>query len=176
MASKEDGRTGYLIIIWESYEHHMKLKKDPAYPEMIKSLGLAVSGPIDVQHVDFDATKALDAPATEISVITLKADTSLEDFHAKSTAVREHLNNEPSCHAMVGGESRENKGTYFSLTGWDNIQVFAGRTYDLVERNLVAPKSHIDLTAKDEFKEFVKNFLEIADIDVAHSNMVKYPA
>ncbi|KAG5652876.1 hypothetical protein H0H81_003239 [Sphagnurus paluster] len=149
-----------LPSVWESYEHHMKLTQEPAYPEMIKSIAPAVSGPTDLQHVDFDedATKALDAPATEVVVLTPKSGTAQEDFDAKIATLRESLNKEPACHVVAVGESREKKGTWFMLIGWDSIE------------------AHMDVAAKDALKEIVKSFFAIADVDLVHTNLVKHTA
>ncbi|KAG5638727.1 hypothetical protein H0H81_010710 [Sphagnurus paluster] len=145
-------------MILFSYEDHMKLAQDPSYPGMISPLTLAMSGPTDVQHVDFDedGTKALDAPATEIVLLTLKPDTALADLHSRLKNLKDTVEKVPTCHAVAVGESRDKNGTWFILMGWDSIQ------------------AHKDVAAKPEFQEIGKSLFAIADVNPVHIKLVEH--
>ncbi|KAF5382663.1 hypothetical protein D9615_002902 [Tricholomella constricta] len=156
----EDGRSGYLVVIWETYEHHMNFKQHVSYPGLLTAVSLARSGPLDIQHVDFDrdAVLSFDVPATELVFMTPKAGVSLDDFHDKLATLREHLIKDTTCHAIAVGASRENKGTWLMVLGWDSVQ------------------AHVDAVSEGIFPELVKNLFAVADIDLKHTNLVKYAA
>ncbi|KAG6840522.1 hypothetical protein C0991_006195 [Blastosporella zonata] len=154
----EDKRTGYLFVIWETYDHHMKLTKHESYPGLIDSLNLARSAPLDVQHVDFDedAAVAFGSGATEVVTFTPHPDVNLKEAQELVKTLTEQLLAQKACHSVVVGESREKKGTYFMLVGWDSVQ------------------SHLGAVSKDPFPETIKKLHALAEIDLKHTELTKY--
>ncbi|KAF8073751.1 hypothetical protein FPV67DRAFT_763649 [Lyophyllum atratum] len=155
----EDGRTGYLVVIWKTYEHHMNLMRQPSYPGLIACLTRARSGPLDLQHVDFDndIAPALEAPATEFAFMTPKPGASIDDFKAKLKVLGDTMTKEGVCRVPLGlGESTEHKGTWVMVIGWDSVQ------------------AHKDAVSKGPYPELIKSLQELAYIDLKHANLVKY--
>ncbi|KAG6916916.1 hypothetical protein DXG01_004677 [Tephrocybe rancida] len=159
----EDNRTGYVFVsacflIWDTYDHHMKLTKHESYPGLITSLKLAQSGPLDVQHVDFDedAAVAFGSGATEIVTLVPHEGADLKEVEDLTTTLRKYLIAEKTCHSVTVGESREKKGTYFMLVGWDTVQ------------------DHIDAVSKGPFPDIIKKLHALADLKLHHSELTKY--
>ncbi|KAG6874134.1 hypothetical protein C0995_005550 [Termitomyces sp. Mi166 len=153
----EDNRNGYLFVIWETYDHHMKLTKHESYPALLSALKRAQSGPLDVQHVDFDedAALALSSPATE--VVTLVPNPgAAEESKDLVVKLRENLKVQGVCHSVALGESRENKGTWFMLLGWDSVQV------------------HYDAVSKGALPEIIKKLYELNTLGLKHVKLTKY--
>ncbi|GLB38386.1 hypothetical protein LshimejAT787_0502510 [Lyophyllum shimeji] len=155
----EDGSTGYLIVKWETYEHHMRLTQQPHYQNLISALERARSGPLDLQHVDNfdkDVAPSLEAPATEFALITPKDGASLEAFQETLENLGENLLKEKTCHHVAAGESREKEGTWVMVIGWDSVQ------------------AHVTAVAQGVFPELIKNLKNMATIEIKHANLVKY--
>ncbi|KAG6899231.1 hypothetical protein C0993_012102 [Termitomyces sp. T159_Od127] len=154
----EDNRSGYLFVIWETYDHHMKFTKHESYPAAIASLARAQAGPMDVQHVDFDedAAIALGAPVTEVVTLEPKSAADKEARSLSVTKLKEKMILQESCHSFTTGESREKKGTNFVLVGWDSVQAH----YDVVEGGV--------------FPEMIKNLHMVNEIELKHTKLTKY--
>ncbi|RDB18022.1 hypothetical protein Hypma_000708 [Hypsizygus marmoreus] len=154
----EDGTTGYLVVVWETYEDHTRSKEHAKYPDLLESLRLAASGPLDVQHVpfDIDSSAVFGAPATEIAIITPKADASKDVFSSTFRTLREELIKEKSCHSVIWGESRERSPSIVLAIGWDSVQ------------------AHADAVAGGVFPDIIGSLSALADINLTHTSFVKY--
>ncbi|KAG6896094.1 hypothetical protein C0992_010344 [Termitomyces sp. T32_za158] len=153
----EDNRSAYLFVIWETYDHHMKFTKHESYPAAIASLKRAQAGPLDVQHVNFDedAALAMDAPVTEIVTLVPKLGVD-EEARDIMTKLKDKLNAHGSCHCATMGESRENKGTFFMLLGWDSVQ------------------AHYDVVNNGVFPEMIKGLYAVNQVELKHAKLIKY--
>ncbi|KAG6816425.1 hypothetical protein H0H87_006162 [Tephrocybe sp. NHM501043] len=147
-------------ILWETYDHHQKLKKHESYPGLIASLKLAMSGDLNVQHVDFDedAAAVFTSGATEVITLTPHPEVELKEFHDTLKTLRELLATENSCKSSALGESREKKGTWFWIIGWDSVQ------------------AHQDAVAEDAALKVIKQLTSLAEVEVKHVKLVKYAA
>ncbi|KAF8073749.1 hypothetical protein FPV67DRAFT_1650552 [Lyophyllum atratum] len=154
----EDGRTGYLIVIWETYERCMDFEQQPSYVELQSCLSLARSSFLDSQHIDFDedAAPSLEAPTTEIATLNPQPGVSLHNFHIRAMLLREGLVHEETCHSVAWGESKEKKGSWILAIGWDSMQ------------------DHLDAVSTSMFPELIGSLEERAAIYVEHTNLVKY--
>ncbi|KAG6829894.1 hypothetical protein H0H92_003027 [Tricholoma furcatifolium] len=154
----EDDRTGYLFVIWETIDHHTKLMNAEVYPELKQSLGLACSGPLDMQHVDFDgdAAAVFASPAMELVTMVPHSGVDLKEFHDLITDLRTNLLAASSCHFVTLGESTENKGTWFLLVGWDSVE------------------AHYEAVGKGAVVEIIKDLHRVSKIELKHSIISKY--
>jgi len=136
----------------------MNFQQHPSYTDLQSFLARARSNPLDVQHVDFqtDVAPVLEAPTTEIGVLTPRRDVPISHFHVTATLLREGLLKEEPCHAMAWGESRENKGTWVLASGWDSLQ------------------AHLDTVSTGGFLDLIDGLEERAAIFIEHTNLVKY--
>ncbi|KAG6896095.1 hypothetical protein C0992_010346 [Termitomyces sp. T32_za158] len=153
----EDNRGAYLFVIWETYDHHMKFTKHESYAAAIASLKRAQAGPLDVQHADFDkdAALAMGAPVTEVVTLIPKPGVD-EEARDIVTKLKERLNAHGSCYCATLGESRENKGTFFMLLGWDSVQ------------------AHYDVVNDGVFPEMIKSLYVVNQVELKHAKLIKY--
>ncbi|KAG5648346.1 hypothetical protein DXG03_004918 [Asterophora parasitica] len=143
---------------WDSYDHHRSFKGHPNFPKLISSLAPAHSdGPLDVQNVDFDqdAAPALNAGATEVVFLSPRAGVDLEDFLAAVKTLRAALV-EQGVRGIALGESKEKKGTWVFVLGWDSVQ------------------AHTETVAKGAFPELIGKLLALANADIKHVGLTKY--
>ncbi|KAF9468498.1 hypothetical protein BDZ94DRAFT_1245503 [Collybia nuda] len=155
----EDGRTGYLIVVWESYEHHKRLMEHEDYGGLVQSLISSTSGNLEMQHIDFDgdSTLALTSPATEF--VTFKAKPNSEE---KLVSAFKRLAGElikaSSCHCVVFGESREHKGTFMTAIGWDSVE------------------AHQKTVEDEALKAIIDDLYAAADLEIRHTSLVQFSA
>ncbi|KAG6820223.1 hypothetical protein H0H93_003725 [Arthromyces matolae] len=145
--------------LWESYEHHIELtKRDDIYPNLIASIRLAQSGPIDMQHVNFDgdATRALESPVTEVVVLSLKERADGKESRSLVAELGTNLISQKECHSVVVGESMENKGVVFMLLGWDSVE------------------AHVKAVSEGVFPEIIDKLNALNGIEIAHTKLTRY--
>ncbi|EPQ49812.1 hypothetical protein GLOTRDRAFT_134581, partial [Gloeophyllum trabeum ATCC 11539] len=77
----EDPTNGYLFVLWQTLGHHKALMSGPTYPALVETLKPAVGGPFEMLHINFtkDPTPALEAPVTEVALVTLKPGKTKEE-------------------------------------------------------------------------------------------------
>ncbi|KAF9013223.1 hypothetical protein BDQ17DRAFT_1343013 [Cyathus striatus] len=122
----EDEKTGYLVVIWETYEHHKIVTEQADYPQLIETLKACFSGSIDVQHVEFNAdiSAVFEAPVTEFAAATLKPGETKEDAILPVQKLTAALDNtEGTVKPAVWGASRERADTLIFCVGWPSKQV-----------------------------------------------------
>ncbi|KAF7346426.1 hypothetical protein MSAN_01870500 [Mycena sanguinolenta] len=155
----EDKKTGYFVSVWDSYEAHQKVIKDPNYAGIIEALKPAVSGPFERHHINVssDPTAALTAPAVEFVVFTLKDGAAdkltplMEELGAGAdTAAGAH----PPC---AWGQSVEDKNKFLLVIGWDTVQAH----WDAVKEGTA-------------LHGIVVKIKEFADLWIGHSHMKKH--
>ncbi|KAF8887178.1 hypothetical protein BD779DRAFT_533802 [Infundibulicybe gibba] len=124
----EDKKTGYLLIVWGSYELHKKFIDDPNYGKIVQGLLPGYAGGLetsDMQHIVFpqDPANALSAPISEFAFFVLKEGVKKEAL-LESLGVLSAEADKVTAHApSVYGESREHPNTFVLTIGWDSVEV-----------------------------------------------------
>lgn len=82
------------------------------------------AGKFEIQHIDFnnDSTVALTSPATEFVTFKVKPD-SEEKLVSAFKNLSGGLTTAVASRGAVYGASREHKGTFVALIGWDSFEV-----------------------------------------------------
>ncbi|KAH9480649.1 hypothetical protein JR316_0007249 [Psilocybe cubensis] len=160
--AEEDGVTLYLLVVWETLEHHRALQRRPGYPQIV-GLGPAIDGELQMHHVEFnkDISSALNAPVTEIVRLALKPGVQtatkerlyelLKDGGEKIDAKNTHV-------PAIWGQSTEDTQVFWFLCGWDSVKVHT----DII---------HGDLA---NFAPFIGGINEIGDTTVLHAKLLKH--
>lgn len=118
--------------MWDAIQSHHDLQANKAvYGEFKKNItSLAKSHP-DILHVQIkngDPYKALNAPVTAFTTITLKPGESKELLEEKVREVTEAGNSIPASwgsYGIVSGPIIEKEATYALIIGWDSAEVSA---------------------------------------------------
>ncbi|TFK74836.1 hypothetical protein BDN72DRAFT_955493 [Pluteus cervinus] len=124
----EDEKTGYLLIVWETYEHHKALIDSAGYGQIVAQLKTGIDEtapvPFELIHIplDTDPTAALEAEVTEVAIFTPKAD-------KVETVIPELRNLEQELNKVKGSrppstlnEVREKPGNWGFIVGWDSVE------------------------------------------------------
>ncbi|KAF9821601.1 hypothetical protein IEO21_00447 [Rhodonia placenta] len=160
----EERKHSYLVNVWDAIQSHHDLQANKAvYGEFKKNItSLAKSHP-DILHVQIkngDPYKALNAPVTAFTTITLKPGESKELLEEKVREVTEAGNSIPASwgsYGIVSGPIIEKEATYALIIGWDSAEAHWKTVTTVPE--LVNPLTEIR---------------GLADIGSAHVALVEY--
>ncbi|RPD59180.1 hypothetical protein L226DRAFT_536186 [Lentinus tigrinus ALCF2SS1-7] len=158
----EDKATTYLLVVWESYEHHEKLMKDEVtYP----ILGSALSSVLDLSKISLlhvkptnEPYKAFEAPVLEIVTYTLHDGQSKTKLEGLVDKLANHLTNTAKSSTEVAnvfhtswGPTREKDNVLVLFIGWPSIE------------------AHLDLVKNDPGAiDIIGQCKAISDVDVIH--------
>ncbi|KAF8627398.1 hypothetical protein AX17_006213 [Amanita inopinata Kibby_2008] len=120
----EDNKTGFVVIVWETYEHHKKLIDSPSYRQVREALGPLVAGEPQMLHVSFntDITAAFKAPTTEFAFLKAKAGSSKKDCEETIQQLLDLLAPSKGLYPPPAwGESREVSDLFVTTIGWENV-------------------------------------------------------
>ncbi|KAI0692999.1 hypothetical protein C8T65DRAFT_668861 [Cerioporus squamosus] len=160
----EDKATAYLLVVWESYEHHEKLINDAeTYPKLtggITSLFDLAKGPLTMVHVNSTSEpyKAFEAPVAEIATFTLHEGKSKSELEELVDSLAKHLAEvvrtkaeEASVFHASWGPVREKDNVLVLFIGWTSVA------------------AHWDVVKGDAGSgEFIGKLRAIADVSVIH--------
>ncbi|EPQ53605.1 hypothetical protein GLOTRDRAFT_100664 [Gloeophyllum trabeum ATCC 11539] len=154
----EDPTKGYLFVLWQTLEHHKALMSGPTYPALVETLKPAVGGPFEMLHINFtkDPTPALEAPVTEVALVTLKPGKTKEEVG-------------PLLHKLTGlptpgivlstwGPTVEKEETLIIAAGWESV-----------EAHKQASKG-----VSGEVAQLIASIRELVDIKITHGKLKKY--
>ncbi|KAF8177034.1 hypothetical protein BJ912DRAFT_986347 [Pholiota molesta] len=155
----EEEKTGYLVVAWETYEHHLALMKREGYPDIIGLAPVFGEGDPKLYHVDFieSPETALAQNATEILIMTLKEGKTKEDLAAAIAVLGAKITAEEGCSKpLAWGETREEPGkTFFSFLGWESS------------------KRHVEVVGQNSYETPIQNMYAAADIKIVHVDFKK---
>ncbi|KAF6757413.1 hypothetical protein DFP72DRAFT_1044293 [Ephemerocybe angulata] len=124
----EDGKTVYIVLVWESYDLHEKARADPIYAELGAQMKdtLIGPGPYSLEFtVMKDFTISLEAPNTEITYYKIKEGKTKEEL----TSQFDNMNGIFGSQGFTGahppaayGELIEMPGTFLAISGWDRAE------------------------------------------------------
>ncbi|KAF4617764.1 hypothetical protein D9613_006147 [Agrocybe pediades] len=159
--AEEDGKTLYLLNIWETLEHHQTLMKRPGYPSVLGFDPSVGEGTFTINHVEFiqDYKPAIDAPCTELLVFNLKEGKSTEDLYHGIDGIASKVHEINAQYAPVAyGEALEKDDRrVYALLGWDS------------------KAKHLELTAGVAyFKPWVEKLREASAFKMVHVNLEKH--
>jgi len=159
--AEEDKKTIFLIIVWETFEHHKALLDDPEFPGII-GLGPSIfPDEIKVTHVKFiqDPFPALSAPTTEIVYTTLKEGKTQEDLYEVLTVLASKLDVDAPYPPIAWGESLQEPGKRCGIVlGWNNS------------------KEHFDLVERPSYATPIQNLFNTVDLKMFHAALKKHSA
>ncbi|KAF7422424.1 hypothetical protein PC9H_010580 [Pleurotus ostreatus] len=144
---QEDKTKGYVLNVWETYEHHAALMQEPNYPEVVTAFSLMPAAPMPentvMDHVAFAPypVTALDAPVTEMAILTLKEGQDAKVLNEELAKLAKALDAAKGAHPPCSfGASRQRPEHNVLLVGWDNVQAHLDSVYgpggptDVIER------------------------------------------
>lgn len=96
------------------------------YPAFVESLKLTLASPLHIQHVEFDgdATAALTAPVTEITVAKPKEGHTVADIEAVIAELRKNSHLVKGAYPpLAWGKVQQEPEMYVLAIGWDSVEV-----------------------------------------------------
>ncbi|KAI9573408.1 hypothetical protein HD554DRAFT_2055825 [Boletus coccyginus] len=152
----EDASTGYIILNWDSYEAHKAFIDSPSYSALLEKLkpSLGASGKAEMYHVQFSApTIALEKPATEVCILTLKAPENRATVVDILSTISEATEK-----AVVFGQTREDENKYILIGGWPTVE------------------AHLETIARPEVTAILEKLYSLVDKDHHyHTKLLQYP-
>ncbi|PFH54109.1 hypothetical protein AMATHDRAFT_882 [Amanita thiersii Skay4041] len=155
----EDEKTGYLVVVWETYEHHKKLTESPSYKDLLDAFKPLYTGEFTIRHIpcEVDPHTAFTAPTTEFALLRPNGvgkeacqETIGELFQLMVTCPGIHL-------PMSWGVSREDSEAYYMIFGWDNVE------------------AHVNAIHEERLQPMVHKMKEIFQvISVGHVKLTKH--
>ncbi|KAK2465361.1 hypothetical protein APHAL10511_002715 [Amanita phalloides] len=157
----EDGKTGFLVLVWESYEHFVDLKNGSSYLTLIEVFkALHIEGAQSQIHVHFDGdtTPAFKAPTTEFVFAGAKEGvaSTIEERKKAFYTITTKLRTVKGFHGAVAGEIRGESDTFGAVLGWDSVD------------------AHVQAVATEELKSAFEAFMEITSPVVAHVKLTRH--
>ncbi|KAF9498957.1 hypothetical protein BDN71DRAFT_1587005 [Pleurotus eryngii] len=159
----EDKTKGYVLNVWETVGHHAALMQEPSYPEVVTAFSLMPAAPMPentvMDHVAFAPypVTALDAPITEMAVVTLKEGQDAKLLKEELANLAKALDVAKGAHPLCSfGASRQRPEHNVLLVGWDNIQIHNDSVY--------GPGGPTDVIARIK---------KLADVSVSHTAFTK---
>ncbi|KJA21167.1 hypothetical protein HYPSUDRAFT_187695 [Hypholoma sublateritium FD-334 SS-4] len=153
----EEEKTGSILIIWETLEHHKALVKRPGYPEIL-GVKPAINGESKIYHIDFNHSPkaAVTAPTTEVLVLTLKEGKTKEQLDTILAATDPKIIADDGVFGpSAWGATQESEGVVVLLLGWESS------------------KKHLEVIGKPTHTTFVESLKETADTKVVHVSFKK---
>ncbi|KAF8895321.1 hypothetical protein BD779DRAFT_1668615 [Infundibulicybe gibba] len=151
----EDGKTAYLAVVWETYEHHLKLIETKGSDALLGTLKPLLAGAPEFQHAEMENPYgALSAPVNEFAYITVKEGQSKEDLIATLDTFHQELGKIGIPQAF--GESREKPGTFVVLVGWKNKE------------------AHGELASQEEMLKIFGALGTLSTVELGHADLVKH--
>lgn len=96
------------------------------YPAFVESLKPTLASPLRIQHVEFDgdATAALTAPITEITVAKPKEGNTVADIEVVIAELKKNSHLVKGAYPpLAWGKVQQEAGTYVLAIGWDSVEV-----------------------------------------------------
>ncbi|PPQ93618.1 hypothetical protein CVT25_000952 [Psilocybe cyanescens] len=124
--TEEDPKKIYLLIVWESLEHHTAFTRLPIFHEAIKVVVTTQAKDVNVFHVEFnkDITPSLLAPTTQVVLANLKDNVSREYLYSVFAEIAAQIDQANTKHAPVTwGQIKEDSSRFFLMVGWDSSKV-----------------------------------------------------
>ncbi|GJE89055.1 hypothetical protein PsYK624_051450 [Phanerochaete sordida] len=127
---REDKKTLYLVVVWESVEAHYELINDKViYPQLQEVLKPCVEGGslhvLNMFHVPLSASpaSALNAPVTSfVHIYKLGAGRSFKDVQPNLDQITTGVRHVQGAHGGAYGKLVE-RDEYVMLTGWDSVEI-----------------------------------------------------
>jgi hypothetical protein len=165
-----------VLLVWETYEHHKKLMEREDYGQLLQDLKPVASGPLEVQHVEFnkDPTAVFTSPVAEFATLKVKPGISQEAFLLALEALAEAVVKAPACHSVVFGETREHRGVWVALLGWDSLEVGFSRM--LNNGILTSLQAHREAAKNSDvgLQKLAGDLVAVSEMVVGHTNLVKF--
>jgi len=153
----EDPSQAYLVVLWETLEHHKALISSPSYPALMEGLKPAIGGPFEMLHAKFnkDPTKAFTAPVTEIAVLTATPGKPREEIGKLLDVISSQ---EPNSKVTLStwGPVVEKEDVFILVVGWESLEA---------HKAVVA-------SAPDDFKKVLAGLRDLATLKVTHAKLV----
>ncbi|GJE88293.1 hypothetical protein PsYK624_043760 [Phanerochaete sordida] len=160
----EDSTYLWLIVAWESVEHHRALIDDKEqYPILLASLHTVAKEIVFMHHAIFsgDFTKALGAPATEFAIWTLKEGVDRAEFQAGLAELTQLIERDAAGEVFEGGWGAilEDERKFIVGLGWHSMERFKAA-----------------IAAAPEVRAKVGALRQLAaDVDLKLASLSKYP-
>jgi len=155
----EDKTTGYMVLAWETLEHHKKLMKHESYQTLLKATAQLYTGDFQMEHVPFNKPiiEAMAAPVTEIISFTLKPGKLKDDLMPLLDKLFKVVDTLKGIHPpAVFGSSIEKEDRVVGLLGWDSVE------------------AHKEAIKDEELRKVVSEVVDIAELRGRHIPFTKH--
>ncbi|KAJ3994186.1 hypothetical protein F5050DRAFT_1713897 [Lentinula boryana] len=120
--AEEGGKTGYLVTIWESIEHHKKFTTSDAFSATLASFKPAAAG--ELTRFQFTGVRGSPIPglqtaATEFVIVRPNAGTSGDAVTAAANKAGDSF--EQKGYPVALGQSVHGDGVYIVVIGWPSV-------------------------------------------------------
>ncbi|PFH54110.1 hypothetical protein AMATHDRAFT_53953 [Amanita thiersii Skay4041] len=155
----ESNKNGYLVVIWESYDHHKQLMDSPNYKKITAAFTPLHTGSYTMEHiaVDKDITPALTAPVTEFALLKRKGSRPQAEYEDAAQRIIDTLGAAKGAHPNAcWGVSKENSENFYTITGWDSVE------------------AHTSAVSQDSIKSAVEEVHATFDLAIGHAKLTKH--
>ncbi|KAJ7800301.1 hypothetical protein B0H14DRAFT_2900200 [Mycena olivaceomarginata] len=122
----DDGKTGYLITVWQSGEDYASFAQGGVYSDFQAALRPAATGEFEVHHVHAGAvnpTTVLSTPATEVVLFTLKTGVTPAEISPLFDDLARGSNAASGAHPpCVWAPSKVSGNHILVFVGWDTVE------------------------------------------------------
>ncbi|KIK62746.1 hypothetical protein GYMLUDRAFT_72499 [Collybiopsis luxurians FD-317 M1] len=149
---EEGGKKGYVISVWESYEHYQKFASTDLFNKGLETLKIASAG--DLKRASFKGAvgsplPAMQAVITETVLVRPKAGVSGDQIKAAAQKLGDAFSS--NGHHAALGESVDKDGLYLIMVGWASV-------------------AESRSTVKSEpYASAIAAFASLADLEVTHA-------
>ncbi|KAJ6462432.1 hypothetical protein C8R45DRAFT_878603 [Mycena sanguinolenta] len=145
----DDGKTGYIITVWQSVEHYSFFVQGSAYSDFLAALKPAAADELEIHHVHtggVDVNTALTAPTTELVLWTLKSGVTIEEITPLFMELGRSLNTSKGAHPpSLWAPSKDSGNHILVFVGWDSVEAHMEAVKEGTEAHdvisLFAPKA-----------------------------------
>ncbi|KJA23213.1 hypothetical protein HYPSUDRAFT_40009 [Hypholoma sublateritium FD-334 SS-4] len=150
----EEEKTGYIVIAWETFEHHQAIMDAPGYPGTTGLAPVFAGETKKVYHVELTESpdEALSMPTTEILSMSLKKNKTRADLAGALDILTARLTAEEGCsNTYAWGQTREDPNrTVYLFLGWEST------------------KRHFAIVGQRSYSDDILNLFSQVDIKMLH--------
>ncbi|KAJ7271468.1 hypothetical protein C8J57DRAFT_1319077 [Mycena rebaudengoi] len=122
----DDGKTGYMITVWQSAEKYASFVQGSTYSKFLEAVKLAAASDPEIHHVHTNAVNldtALSAPTTELVLFTLKPGVTVEEMSPLFDELVRGLDAAEGAHPpSLWAISKASENKILVFVGWDTVE------------------------------------------------------
>jgi len=133
----EDNTKAYLVILWQTYEHHKAIMESESYKDLLSTLVPALSAEarnrMKMIHINFqeDPSKSFEGPFTEFAVWTLNDLSKQEEMKRYNTYFTRFRPD--GLISTTWGHAMEDHSFYVLIAGWESVEAHHAARHGVTE-------------------------------------------